>query len=618
MKLVDIDVSNIKTLQEFYSLLDEHALYLAKEHEVTDLLLKFKSQTTSDEDKQKVQWEVEASLYSFFGKRVFSFSTGNGSTGEIAEYPTLDEYQKEAFEYLKTRAQTCTSIFLKARYHHLLWSSIVKNTSFAKEASQNYIETINQCNSNEVSSREFSFFVAQLFENLIGLISESKVNVDTTKAMAKTLLFNSPYLNFWAKHGIIEDMLKHPKIFKPVDFDSVLSIFEEHLTEPKRRTDDFQLVNFHLPTAIKVAQKTKADVRRWHNEIGEAYLRLAESETDQKRAWIKLDYYRHAIDAFRKGGNAENKRQTEQKYFELKPLVKLDEIRIDFDEETIEQLKAFQEGLKQKARNLLKNKAEVIYAAIASGSFFPKYQDVVIATENKKSSFLDFATTLQFDRNKNIKQKAAGENNRENILEAYGMRMTETLLPFLHYVIVFGIKSGHLTIRNFLQYLTQNTWIGQPHTKIDLGGNPRQSNWIFQISPAIAEFFNQVLAWGESKYYTPNFIVCTDSLTLKLEGLFRNFSERLGVSVSIGKGGGVQEVLAHDVFNNEMIRKYFNEEDMLLFDYVFAKEGGLNLRNNIAHCFYNENEYTVDFMLLLIAVLLRLGKYKIKTRAASR
>lgn len=146
---------------------------------------------------------------------------------------------------------------------------------------------------------------------------------------------------------------------------------------------------------------------------------------------------------------------------------------------------------------------------------------------------------------------------------------------------------------------------------LHLSGNPEQTNWIFQIAPAISEFFNQVLAWGESKYYKPNFILCTDSLVLKIEGLFRNFSERLNISTSKGKRNGVQEALAHDILNNKTIRKYFDDSDMLLFDYVFSNEGGLNLRNNIAHCFYSENEYHPDKMLLLLAVLLRLGKYNI-------
>ena len=113
----------------------------------------------------------------------------------------------------------------------------------------------------------------------------------------------------------------------------------------------------------------------------------------------------------------------------------------------------------------------------------------------------------------------------------------------------------------------------------------------------------------------PNFILCTDSLTLKIEGLFRSFSERINVSTSKGKKKGMQEALAHDIINNEIIKQYFDENDMLLFEYVFSNEGGLNMRNNIAHCFYSENEYHHDKMLLLIAVLLRLGKYNINHKA---
>ena len=119
------------------------------------------------------------------------------------------------------------------------------------------------------------------------------------------------------------------------------------------------------------------------------------------------------------------------------------------------------------------------------------------------------------------------------------------------------------------------------------------------------------MAWDESKYYTPNFILCTDSLTLKILGLFRNFSERLNISTSKGKRTGVQEALAHDIINNDTIRKYSEDSDRLLFDYVFSNEGGLNLRNNIAYCFNSENDYYPDKKLLLLAVLLRLGKYKI-------
>lgn len=614
-KVEDIDIDYVGTLTELYSILDQHALELAKDHDTTDLLLKYKNKTSSDEEKQMLQWEVEAFLYSFHGRRVFSFSTSNGKeAGEVSEYPKLDTHQKGAFDYISERAKKSKSSLLKARYNHLLWSSIVqKNRVFAAQASNNYIIAIEECLSvNNPPDSDWSYFISQLFENLVGISDESKINVQPVKDLTHTLLFQSPTLNFWAKHGIVDDMLKHTKIFKADDFAGTLELFEEHIKKPKTKTDDFWLVHNHIPVALKVAQKSKRGVKAWYDEMGKAYMRLAERETEGSRSWIKLDQYRSAIDAFRQSGDKLKKQQVEQLYFELKPKVKLDEFKVDFDEATIIKLKAFQEELKAKAFQLLKDQPERVYATISNGNFFPKYKDIVEAAKNKDSSFLDFVTTIQFDKNKNIASKSIDKNEKQEVLEAYSFRMKETLLPFLHYVIVFGIKSGHLTTRNLLQYLIKYTWVGKPHTKINLGGNPISSNWIFLIAPAIAEFYNQVLAWGESKYYTPNFIVCTDSLTLKMEGLFRNFCERIDLSTSIGKRSGVQEVLAHDIFNNEIIRSYFTEDDMLLFDYVFSNEGGLNLRNNIAHCFYNENEYSPDYMLLLIAVLLRLGKYNIK------
>ena len=191
--------------------------------------------------------------------------------------------------------------------------------------------------------------------------------------------------------------------------------------------------------------------------------------------------------------------------------------------------------------------------------------------------------------------------------------MNETLYPFLHHVIVLGVKTGHLTYRNFIDFLVDNTWIGKPHIKIDLAGNSETTNWVQLLAPSIVEFFVQVQAWGESEYYTPNFILCIDSLTLKMDGLFRNFCERINVAISIGKEKGMQEILMSNILDSETIKKYFDEDDRLLFEYAFSNEGGLNLRNNIAHSFYFADEYISDKMLLLLAMLLRIGKYNIKT-----
>lgn len=609
------EIKNINSLHEFYIFLEENALFLEKDHDIVESILMYKNKTNSQAQKQQLQWELEVFLFSFIGGRIFSFSTSNrASTGDLMEYPQFDQYQSDALEFMKLRAKNSTAALLKARYNHVLWRSSLKNKNFVENAIENYIAAISQCINLTNSEGDFSHLIGRLYENFVAITQESKISNEHTKRMTASLLCDQR-LPFSLKHGIVKDMLKYPKIFKTKDFDNVLPIFEQRITNIETKSDDFMLVNYHLPTVINVAQKLRSDVKKWHNEIGLAYIRMANEEIDENRNWIKLDNYRNAINAFRLAGKHSEKEATEQLYFELKPKVRLDEFRIDFDEETIQKLQDSQEELKIKAQNLLKEEPSYIYSLIAKGTFFPKYDDVLKAAKNKETNLLDFITTLYFDRNKNIKKYSGGKEEHREILEVYGDRIKETLLPFLHYVLVLGIKSGHLTSKNFILFLIHHSWIGKSHIRIDLSGNPEQINWILQIAPAIAEFFNQILAWGESKFYKPNFILCTDSLTLKIEGLFRNFSERLNISTSKGKRTGVQEALAHDIINNEIIRKYFDDSDRLLFDYVFSNDGGLNLRNNIAHCFYSENEYHTDKMLLLLSVLLRLGRYNIKVNA---
>jgi hypothetical protein len=50
---------------------------------------------------------------------------------------------------------------------------------------------------------------------------------------------------------------------------------------------------------------------------------------------------------------------------------------------------------------------------------------------------------------------------------------------------------------------------------------------------------------------------------------------------------------------------------MAFFKFLFTS-AGLNLRNNIAHCFYKSYQYNSGIMFLLITALLKLGNYEIK------
>lgn len=613
----EIDVTQFNTIEDVYAFIDDNAYKFERNWDITDLWVKYREKTVNEIEKQKSQWEIDCFLFDVKGSRLFSQIYSSISENEVATYPDLNTIQKGVIRYLNERLENASNPLLKARYAHLLWKcpKEVKHNKFAIAALDNYIMAIEDCYRQfELKKHEETpHQIGKLFETLLSVGNDLKTDFEPIKKLTQKLLFNSSF-EFYSKHGILDDMLEYPKIFKPIDFKNTLGIIEQELCKEGTKSDDFLLVNYHIPTAVRIATKTKSDVKKWHYEKGLAYLRIAATETEEDRLWLKLDNYSSAIKSFLLAGNNEKRDEAEHLYAELKPKVKLPTVRIDFDEVQQKRLIDFQEYIKSLAEKICKGTPDEIYGTISSGFFFPKYLDVVKASQDNENAFLNFMTTIHFDKNKNISKQLSDVEEGKKVYDTYSHHIKFSILPYLHYILVFGIKSGKLTFENFIEFIATKTWIGKPHLKFDLGGEGKSINWIGLLTPSIVEFFIQIQAWTSSKYYKPSFVLCVDSLTLKFEGLFRDFCERMGIPTSVSKPKGMQEIYIHNVLENEIIKKFFNDDDLLLFNYIFSTDCGLNLRNNVAHCFYDYEEYHPDQVFLLIAALLRLAKYNYKNK----
>ncbi|WP_185965586.1 DUF4209 domain-containing protein [Flavobacterium zepuense] len=615
MKDYDNLIDTIGSLEDLYCFVDDASLEIEEGYDAAAPFLKYRSKTQDPIEKQLLTWEIEVACFSFIGSEIFSFAVSNATQpGSIVLYPDRERMENEAITYITQRAREANSALLRGRYNQLLWQyPATKNRKFALAAYNCYCEVIQNC--TERDSRDggtISSLVARILENTLGLVTSAGIEPAILKERIKELL-NNQSIPFATKHSVIEHMLGAGKVFKVVDFDGLLQLFESEIQKViKNRIDDFMLLNYYLPTAIKISEKVKANAQPWYEQMGYLNLGMAEKETDKQRDWIKLTYYTAAIEAFRLSGNSTEKKRTEQLHYELKNGVTLEHHIYHFDDDEIQRRVQVDDLLKKKAKRLHKLPLKEFYGLLSKGLFFPKFAEILKITQDGSVPWLKGISNYHFDGNKNISKLENEQEQKHHILEVYGNLLSDHALPLLHYTLIGGIREGRITVNNFMEFLVEHTWIGKPTISYNLNGEPHQTNWIFQVAPAITEFIHQVRAWGESDYYKPSFILCTDSLALKLEGLFRSFSQRLNVSTSIGKRKGTQEALAHDILNNEAIRKYFDEDDRLLFDYVFSNEGGLNIRNNIAHCFYSPEEYHPDKMLLLLAVLLRLGKYDIK------
>ncbi len=606
-----IDLNRFKSLAEFTDFLETHALELYAAREVDDMWVKYKKHTDNDQEKILAQTELDCWSYEIYGSnsfaRAYSIDT---KSGDIIHHPDLSKEKSDRIDYIKSRAEETKSAMFKSKYSHLLWTCLPvrEKKPYGLEAIAQYAVTIRDyhafCDRRRKIPGEGMYRLAGLFESLVCLSEELKIT-EEAKKISKWLLFVAPQISFHLKCNFLTFMINRPKVFKPNDFEKVLKIFEDEIAKQRKGVDDFLLVTKQFDIAIKIASKTNSDVRLWYVEKGNAYLRLAKRETKPDRFWLKQDHHANAIEAYRMAGAQAQRKEAEKRYAALKSKIKLPTHRHRYPENLQNILKEYDKNIQNDASNWLKKTPPEIYEHLYKGNYIPR-KETLATTSNTSDLFTQFATLIVFDKNKNVSRPT--DEKRQNEWGVYQNKISITTVPFLHYVLIRGIQSGHLTMKNFLQFLTERTWIGQPYLSVDLGGEKVEVNWIHMLAPAILEFFIQVRASGSSTYYTPNFILCIDGLTLKMEGLFRNFSERNRIPTSTNKPKkGMQEVYVHNMIENETMKKYFGEDDLTFFNYLFSNEGGANLRNNVAHCFYKPWEYNSDKMLLLISALMRIA-----------
>jgi len=231
-------------------------------------------------------------------------------------------------------------------------------------------------------------------------------------------------------------------------------------------------------------------------------------------------------------------------------------------------------------------------------------------------------TKIEFDINKNISKRSKSENSllNENKFEDYQFYMNFNTIPYLHYIFMEGIKQGKITFESIISYLKDNSWIGKPLNESNSCGEIRQYNWLHSIAPSLHYFFNElepaVITEG---LYNPSFILSIDSLSLKFEGILRDFAKRIEINTVKTVREETREMFTEDILREgqDKLAKFFNDSELLLFHYIYTKQG-INLRNDIAHCYFKHTyNYNVNQMYLLIVSLLKLGKSEFYIREYS-
>ncbi len=602
-----------KDLNEIYIQLENGVESIKRVSEQTDLMRKLADKTTDADYKEKIIWEsfvFDFCLDNGDVKSIHSSTKENGVT--IFTYPSFEDFGNKGLNYLKKRAKEVKSDFLLSRYNHILWNSPAphKHEEYAKVATDAYIRILKKFE----SIKDDGWDILCIMKNAFKVAAQAKYRIDDLKGILKSWLFEEGKFPEETKVLVLQFMLDSPQFKKP-DFDDTLLLLEKIGTIHAEKVTDYFLSKEIYETGLKIAQRTGSDVKIWNERLGDAIVKMADHRMDDKTRIVPLDFLKEAIPYYKNAGATEKVKQAEQRFFELKKELKLSKVEIPLSDKAAEELTNY---FSAKTEKLLEQTPEDIFGYLLSGvDIFPKRNWLVEMARNRKDGFLDFARTVRFDINNNISGSNDHENVKDNekVFENYHLYMSLAVLPFLHRIFIEGIKKEKITFENLIKFLFNHTWLGQELTDYDSAGDVIKYNWLSVIAPSIHEYFVQTESALKSRNPYTNYVMPVDSLTLKFEGVLRDFASLLGMSTTIaGKGNVLREKYIEEFLGDETFQKYFDEDDVLFFNFLFVAKGGMNLRNNIAHCFYRFNNYSFQIMHLLICAFLRIGKYRVKSK----
>lgn len=359
-----------------------------------------------------------------------------------------------------------------------------------------------------------------------------------------------------------------------------------------------ELKKEYLSLLILLSKKLGKSTKLFQNKLGDIHLEESEKH---KESFIVHNYYLKALKEYQLAGNKQKVEDVTVLIEKAKDHLNFKQIKV---EHSSDELQKWYKSLNNLTTELVENyKSKDIYEyLILSEQIFPKAK---LLDEKVKSTLMDLVSTMNFDINRNVSGSSIGGIN------PYYIHLKNFSLQHLLLIFSKGTKNGKISFETLRQFLKNNTWYGTDITIINPDGKEEVLNWIDLLLPSLNSFFqHSEIDLKTHKNNPSGYILCIDSLVLKFEGALRAFSRKIGAQTIEVKENGTQERISFDkLLENEKLINLIPSDDIALFKFLFNSDK-LNLRNNIAHCFYKPKDYSASIMWLLICAFLKLGNYK--------
>lgn len=606
------------SLQEFYRTVESVNAFIT-----SNISYRLKDIITQIEDESqngKLTCEMEAFHFVLSHGKASGYIKNTLPDGiSVYEYPNAKQLGDDALEYYLKRSKETSNNSLRIRYQQILVST-GKQTYLVqclKSLIDFYVQEI-ETSISDLTSASSGHDLRTLIESALVLSKKAKYRItDITQHLYKLIQPQSFY-PVRGKYRLLEIIYYNRRLFAKEQLHECYKTAEQLSIIPPYSEDCFAMEKL-AEVSIKYAAVLQLPHKQWYEKLGSVYEAEMLKRTDDSSNMMPMHWCEKAIEQFQSAGNTEKVNELHLKYSEIRKEFKLDTFETEFNKD---ELTDWYDTLNKRAKYLVsRNEPAALIHYLSQGSdIFPTIASLKEGIDKQEKSFLDRIAISKADINKNFSKKIVtdDEHDLNALYESYYWRIEFSVLPYLRKLFYFGFIKQKICFPTVIQYLQKNTWIGNTLVSKDSGGEEVKYNWLSLIGPALFDFHHSLEALLFSESNRINIVLPVDSLILKFEGLFRDFARLIGSHTTVLAKGNMREMYIEELLELDRMKEYFDENDMLLFKYIFISKNGLNLRNNIAHSFFHFQDYRVEYMLLLIMALLRLGKYSINVSGQTK
>jgi hypothetical protein len=614
------------SLEEIYSYFEAHAADYKYDHQIGDLFRSLRDklhEAKRDDETTKAQWEIDVFNFVIRDNELKSKFSGTNDKGEPFQYPDIKYFTEETYAYFKERLSATSNPLLKTRYAHFLWLSPQKHQSFAKIAVDGYLQLIDiyEAKDKQDPNHHYGLDVLKCVENAYRLAKTISYRLPDISTKIKQIIHQYSYQStssFVIRHHLIEIMLRDNKLFISADYESLPSV---SLTVSENLVN---ATNLHaaidmLKLNIRIFERLGKDHREWAEKIAQHYeVLMLQAESQNNLA--SMTFCQQALKEYRKLGEQKKVEELEKKFVALKSSARLQKF-----ETTIDLTEHIENCLSIAKKVSGRSGEEIIMLLMLDKSLLPRYEAMDKRAEKHEAEFVlqsIFGTEVMDQTGNPIQHFSTPEEKRYyNILNAYGMEINYSKIYLIDRIFLESTRAGKLIAPFLLDFLSKHSWFGKTLSKT-VANNTTTYNWLNLLAPAIHEYFWQMGIYFDNPGYSPNFVLCIDSLVLKFEGLFRDICRLFGLSTSYFTKDNtgrdtVQEKDIHALLYEDKVKELFDKDDLLLFKAVLIEKAAYNLRHRVAHALLSFEEYGFSQMNLLLMALLRIGKYDFTQREAS-